>query len=67
MRTPAKRSSRRGSHATWSPGDSRTCIHCGQKLRISLDAVWIHTDDVTGEHRSSHISCGSPLDDKEHH
>jgi hypothetical protein len=59
MRTSRKPS--RGSHATWSEGDSRTCLHCGQPLRITRDpALWIHTDDLTGEHTSSHPACGPP-------
>ena len=64
MRTPAKRSSSRGSHATWSEGDSRTCLHCGKPLRITVDPfIWIHTDHVTGVHASSHTGpggCGPP-------
>jgi hypothetical protein len=61
MRTPAKRSSR-GSHSTWSEGDSRTCFHCGQPIRITDPniRIWIHTNDLTGEHASSHHACGPP-------
>jgi hypothetical protein len=60
VRTPHKRpSSSRGSHATWSEGDSRTCLHCGKPLRITVDpAIWIHTEN--GVHTSSHPKCGPP-------
>jgi len=61
-RTYASRKRASGSHATWSPGDSRVCCHCHKPIRITVDNAWIHTDHVTGEHRSSHIRCGSPLD-----
>jgi hypothetical protein len=65
MKTPSKRSSSRGSHATWSEGDSRTCLHCGKQLRITVDpAIWIHTDHLTGVHTSTHAACGPPW--KEH-
>lgn len=62
MRTARKRTgSSRGSHTTWSEGDSRTCHHCGKTLRITRDpALWIHTDDVTGTHTSTHAACGPP-------
>jgi hypothetical protein len=60
MRTPAKRSSR-GSHSTWSEGDSRVCFHCGRPIRITVDpAIWIHTDHQTHTHTSSHHACGPP-------
>lgn len=50
---------------TWSDGDSRTCLHCGQLLRITgQQALWIHTNDQTGVHTSSHAACGPPW--KEH-
>jgi hypothetical protein len=60
MKTARKRtSSSRGSHATWSEGDSRTCLHCGKTLRITVDpAIWIHTEN--GVHTSSHPKCGPP-------
>jgi hypothetical protein len=67
MRTTRKRGSSRGSHATWSEGDSRTCLHCGQTLRITVDpAIWIHTDHLTATHTSSHPRCGPPWNDEAH-
>lgn len=50
-----------GSQATWSEKDSRVCCICGGKLRITADDLWIHFDAATGEHLSSHVACGSPL------
>jgi len=48
-----------GSRAGWSPGDSRTCLYCGGKLRITVDAVQVHTDAVSGVHSSWHLPRGS--------
>ncbi len=55
-----------GSQATWSPGDSRVCCHCGKTLRITVDTLWIHFDARTGVHTSSHVGCGSPLEAARH-
>ena len=51
----------RGSHATWGAYDSRVCIICGQPIRITLDAAWMHHDNTTGKATSAHTACGSPL------
>ena len=51
----------KGSHATWGAYDSRICCVCGRPIRITVDTVWVHHDDIAGEHRSAHGECGSPV------
>jgi len=37
------------------------CAVCGGKLRITVDAVWIHYDRASRVHSSSHVACGAPF------
>jgi hypothetical protein len=51
----------KGSHATFGAYDARICCICGQPIRITKHDAWFHHDNQTGEHRSTHTRCGSPL------
>lgn len=51
----------RGSHATWGAYDARVCFVCGRPVTLTSGAVWVHHDHTTGEHRTVHVPCGSPL------
>lgn len=51
----------KGSHTTWGAYDSRTCIICGRPIRITTQNAWVHHDDTTRTHTSTHPECGPPL------